>query len=90
LKIDAEGHELQVLKGSDRLLKEFSPIILYENIAGSQGSNLPVANFLTSIDYKLFKYQPYLQKLIPVNLEEGNLNNLNVIAISQKHFSSSI
>jgi FkbM family methyltransferase len=90
LKIDAEGHELQVLKGSDRLLKEFSPIILYENIAGSQGSNLPVANFLTSIDYKLFKYQPYLQKLIPVNLQEGNLNNLNVIAISQKHFSSSI
>ncbi|MCY7391375.1 MAG: FkbM family methyltransferase, partial [Leptolyngbyaceae cyanobacterium CAN_BIN12] len=58
LKIDAEGHELQVLQGSDRLLKAYSPIVLYENIAGSQGSNLPVAEFLTGIGYQLFRYQP--------------------------------
>ena len=43
LKIDAEGHELQVLKGSEQILARFSPKILYENIAGSKGSNLPVA-----------------------------------------------
>ncbi|NEQ98345.1 MAG: FkbM family methyltransferase, partial [Cyanothece sp. SIO2G6] len=35
LKIDAEGHEMQVLKGGDRLLSKFSPGILYENIAGA-------------------------------------------------------
>jgi FkbM family methyltransferase len=84
LKIDAEGHELQVLRGSDRLLKEFSPIILYENIADSTSSNLPVAKFLTGIGYKLFTYRSYLQKLIPLNTD-ADLGMLNIIAMpSQK------
>lgn len=81
LKIDAEGHELQVLRGSDLILTEFKPIILYENIAASQGSNLPVADFLRNIGYRLFRYQPYLQKLIPVNANNDFRNSLNVIAI---------
>ncbi|ELS33692.1 MULTISPECIES: FkbM family methyltransferase [Pseudanabaena] len=84
LKIDAEGHELQVLKGSDRLLTEFKPIILYENIAGSQGSNLPVADFLRSIGYQLFRYQPYLQKLISVDVNGDFQNRLNIIALPQR------
>jgi FkbM family methyltransferase len=77
LKIDAEGHELAVLMGSQRILSEFAPIILYENIAGSQGSNLPVANYLIDQGYNLFRYQPYLQDLIPLanlNTLQGNLN----------------
>jgi FkbM family methyltransferase len=85
LKIDAEGHELQVLKGSDRLLTEFAPIILYENIAGSQGSNLPVADYLRSIGYRLFRYQPYLQKLIPVDVNADFQGSLNVIALPPSH-----
>ena len=85
LKIDAEGHELQVLKGSDRLLREFAPVILYENIAGSQGSNLPVANFLRSIGYQLFCYQPYLQKLIPVDVNNDFQSRLNIIALPQSN-----
>ncbi len=84
LKIDAEGHELQVLKGCDRLLTEFAPIILYENIAGSQGSNLPVADYLRSIGYQLFRYQPYLQKLIPVDVNADIQGSLNIIALPQK------
>jgi FkbM family methyltransferase len=85
LKIDAEGHELQVLKGSDRLLTEFAPIILYENIAGSQGSNVPVANYLQSIGYKLFRYQPYFKNLIPVDISADFANSLNIIALPQKY-----
>ncbi|WP_019501416.1 FkbM family methyltransferase [Pseudanabaena sp. PCC 6802] len=81
LKIDAEGHEIKVLQGSDRLLKEFSPIILYENIVDATSSNLPAAKFLTNIGYKLFKYQPYLQKLIPLNAEADLLGMLNVVAM---------
>jgi len=84
LKIDAEGHELQVLRGSDRLLSEFAPVILYENIAGSQGSNLPVANYLQSIGYKLFRYQPYLQNLISIDMNADFGNSLNIIALPQK------
>ena len=85
LKIDAEGHELQVLKGSDRLLREFAPVILYENIAGSQGSNLSVANFLRSVGYQLFCYKPYLQKLIPVDVNRDFQSSLNIIALPQSN-----
>jgi hypothetical protein len=81
LKIDAEGHELQVLQGSQRLIEQFSPVILYENIAGSQGSNVEVAEYLKSIGYQLFRYQPYLQQLIPVDIAAEFRGSLNLIAM---------
>jgi FkbM family methyltransferase len=81
LKIDAEGHEMQVLLGSDRILREFKPVILYENIAGSKGSNLPVAEYLLSKGYALFRYQPYLNHLIPASSAEELQGNLNIIAL---------
>ncbi|MEW5859224.1 MAG: FkbM family methyltransferase [Cyanobacteriota bacterium] len=81
LKIDAEGHEMQVLEGSNRILNEFAPAILYENIAGNKGSNLAVAEFLTLRGYQLFRYQPYLQQLIPVNSAEDLQGRLNIIAL---------
>ncbi|MGV0024341.1 FkbM family methyltransferase [Phormidesmis priestleyi] len=80
LKIDAEGHELQVLLGSDRILSEFAPVILYENIAGSKGSNIPVAEWLLSKGYRLFRYQPFLQNLVPIAVLE-EFHGLNVIAL---------
>jgi FkbM family methyltransferase len=81
LKIDAEGHEMSVLLGSEKILSEFCPIILYENIAMSKGSNLPVADYLKSKGYKLFRYQPYAQELIPINSSDELEGNLNVIAV---------
>ena len=81
LKIDAEGHEVPVLKGSDRILSEFRPVILYENIAGSQGSNLPVAELLISKQYELFTYQPFIQQLIPVLELDALEGSLNVVAV---------
>jgi FkbM family methyltransferase len=80
LKIDAEGHEVQVLLGSDRILSEFAPVILYENIAGSKGSNLPVAELLISKGYQLFHYQPFLQNLVPI-VSLDAFHGLNVIAL---------
>lgn len=81
LKIDAEGHELQVLQGSDRILTQYKPVILYENIAGSKGSNLPVAQHLTANGYQLFRYQPYVAGLIAIESIEALQDNLNVIAL---------
>jgi len=81
LKIDAEGHEMSVLIGSEKILSKFFPIILYENIASSKGSNLPVAEYLKSKGYKLFRYQPYAQELIPINSSDELEGNLNVIAV---------
>jgi FkbM family methyltransferase len=81
LKIDAEGHEMSVLTGSEKILSHFAPIILYENIAGSKGSNLPVADYLRSKGYELFRYQPFLQALLPVSSVEDLQGNLNIIAL---------
>jgi Methyltransferase FkbM domain len=81
LKIDAEGHEMKVLQGSDRLLQKFSPCILYENIAGTQNSNTAVAEYLQSKGYQLYRYQPYLQTLIPLQSLQDLQGNLNIIAL---------
>ncbi|NES99435.1 MAG: FkbM family methyltransferase [Sphaerospermopsis sp. SIO1G1] len=82
LKMDAEGHEMAVLSGGKKLINQFKPVILYENIAGSQGSNIGVAQYLENIGYQLFYYQPFIQQLIPVNSPE-NYQQLNFIAVPQ-------
>jgi hypothetical protein len=57
-------------------------MILYENIAGYKGSNfLPVADYLRGLGYRLFRYQPYLQNLIPVDVNADFQDSLNVIAL---------
>lgn len=81
LKIDAEGHEMQVLKGSDRILSEFAPNILYENIAGSQSSNTDVAQYLLSKGYQLFCYQPFVRTLTPLSVGQELSGILNIIAL---------
>lgn len=80
LKVDAEGHELKVLEGGERLIREFKPTILYENIASAHLSNLPVAKYLISIGYKLYYYQPYFKKLIPIDITNKFDHHLNIIA----------
>ncbi len=83
LKIDAEGHELQVLKGSEQVLTKFAPIIIYENLnlELAQPHYLNIANFLQGMDYKLFRYQPYLQRLIPIDVNVDFQHSLNIIAL---------
>ncbi len=80
LKLDAEGHELNVLQGALQLLKTFAPVILYENIAGAQGSNLVVAEFLMQQGYELNIYQPYLKQLVPLNSLTEVKGQLNLVA----------
>ncbi|MBD2069876.1 FkbM family methyltransferase [Leptolyngbya sp. FACHB-671] len=89
LKIDAEGHEMQVLKGCDRILRDFKPSILYENIAGSKANNQPVAEFLITQGYNLFYYRPYIQELIPVNIDQTLTNKLNIVALPHTSNASS-
>ena len=83
IKIDAEGHEMQVLEGSENLIKQFQPGIIYENISGSKGSNQAVAELLQTKGYQLFSYQPFTQKLIAINSLEDLYNNLNIIALPE-------
>jgi FkbM family methyltransferase len=81
LKLDAEGHEINVLRGAQRLLAEFSPVILYENIAGAQGSNVEVAQFLIEHGYQLNVYQPYLQQLTALDSLNELGGQLNIVAM---------
>jgi hypothetical protein len=81
MKLDAEGHEISVLKGCSQILANYKPTILYENIAAHQGSNVTVAEFLRNQGYQLNYYRPYLQDLIPVESEQDLQNQLNIIAL---------
>ncbi len=88
LKIDAEGHEMAVLEGSNQILAQFEPIILYENIEVGQSSNNQVAEYLNNKGYKLFQYQPYRQELIPVNFAKDFQEQLNLIAVHSHQVSA--
>lgn len=81
LKIDAEGHEMQVLAGCEQILAQFAPGIIYENIAGAKGSNTAIGEYLQAKGYELFYYQPYLQNLIPIHSVDDIQGNLNIIAL---------
>lgn len=81
LKIDAEGHELQVLMGSERILTEFMPMVLYENIGFSETANLDAARFLQAKGYQLFRYIPYVQTLSHLDSISASQESLNIIAI---------
>jgi FkbM family methyltransferase len=83
LKIDAEGHEVEVIAGAGRLLERFSPLIIYENLAGSQGSNVGMAEVLVAKGYCLARFEPGSFRLVPIGLDESLDGNLNVIAISE-------
>lgn len=53
LKIDVEGHELQVLRGAIKTIVEFNPIIFYE----AHGTELAeIYDLLTELGYKLYWY----------------------------------
>jgi hypothetical protein len=69
-----------VLRGCDRILSEFAPVILYENVAGSQGINLEVANFLIQNNYQLHVYRPYLQQIVTLNSLDDLNGQLNIVA----------
>jgi len=81
IKIDAEGHELSVLLGSQEILSKYSPLILYENIASEKSSNYEVSEFLHNNGYTLFFYQPYLKRLETIVDLNDTENRLNIIAM---------
>jgi FkbM family methyltransferase len=86
LKIDAEGHELQILLGSHHLLSRFKPKIMYENAASTNfyeitASNRTVAELLTTQGYQLYRYRPYIRDLVAIESFDQLRGNLNIIAL---------
>lgn len=81
LKIDAEGHELAVLSGAARLLNEFAPAIIYENMVGERSGDVDVSIHLQGLGYQLFRYQPFLKELAPAGTIADRQGALNIVAI---------
>ena len=78
IKCDAEGHELEVLKGGEQLLRKFHPIISLESEARHCGIDnvMSVFNFLNKLDYKgFFVDGGSMLSLDNFNIEKHQLNN---------------
>jgi hypothetical protein len=80
IKISTDGNELAILIGSEQILSLFAPTIIYNSYT-SNGIDLEAARYLLDRGYELFRYQPYLQQLIPL-INEGDFNEvMKAIAI---------
>jgi FkbM family methyltransferase len=55
LKLDVEGSELDILKGSYNTIKESRPLIIYENL---NNSNLNPATYLSNLEYEIYQIEP--------------------------------
>lgn len=82
IKIDVEGHELQVLKGSIKTIHEYKPVIFYE----AHGNDLDeIYDMLSAMDYKLYWYP--CPNYNPNNYNNNKINVfggggvLNILAI---------
>jgi len=86
LKIDVEGHELQVLRGAINTIVEFNPIVFYE----AHGTDLAeIYDLLTDLGYRLYwypcpNYNPGNYKRNPVNMF-GNGGVSNILALPKQH-----
>jgi FkbM family methyltransferase len=83
IKISTEGSELDILIGCTETLTKFAPTIIYNSYT-SKGVNLAAAEYLIDRGYELFRYQPYLQQLIPLVNEADFAEVLKAIAIPKK------
>jgi FkbM family methyltransferase len=78
IKIDAEGQELNILKGAAELLREESPLILFE-IKHGMDLHLELVNAFAAAGYRSYRLLPGPLLLEPFNLEgeiDGFLLNL--------------
>ena len=82
IKISTQGNELAVLTGGKETIAKFRPTIIYTNYT-SKGVNLAAAEYLIDRGYQLFRYQPYLQQLIPLVNEGDFAEVVKAVAIPQ-------
>jgi FkbM family methyltransferase len=80
IKISTEGSELAILIGCQATIARFTPTIIYNNYT-SKGIDLAAAEYLIDRGYQLFRYQPYLQQLIPLVNESDFAEVVKAIAL---------
>jgi FkbM family methyltransferase len=80
IKISTEGSELAILIGCQATITRFAPTIIYNNYT-SKGIDLATAEYLIDRGYELFRYQPYLQQLIPLVNQSDFAEVIKAIAL---------
>jgi FkbM family methyltransferase len=80
IKISTEGSELAILIGCEQMITKFAPTIIYNSYT-SKGIDLATAEYLLDRGYELFRYQPYLQQLVPLVDESDFAEVIKAIAI---------
>jgi FkbM family methyltransferase len=82
MKLDVEGSEERVLRGAQKTLAQFRPVLLIEMNDRSlqwQGSSCrDIAQFLRSIDYCIYCFEPSTGGLLPAR---GDFFSENVVAV---------
>lgn len=70
IKMDAEGAELDIIRGGERLLTQESPLIQYEIKAGSV-LNLDLVAAFERLGYRSYRLIPGLNALAPFDIAAG-------------------
>jgi FkbM family methyltransferase len=65
IKMDAEGEELNILKGGEAFLSATSPLIMFELMHGQEAVSLPLVNRFLEMGYNNYRLAPALNILIP-------------------------
>ncbi len=74
IKIDVEGHELEVINGAIKLIKNYKPNLIIEiEERHSKRNIIETINFVSKIGYKVFVYNNFLKEI----KTEENLDKFN-------------
>lgn len=82
IKIDAEGHEIEILKGGLEFFFNQHPVVMLEVIGPDNYTNLDLVDAFMAADYQIFQLLPSLNILVPT--DKININKtipLNIYAL---------
>ena len=78
VKIDVEGHELEVIQGSRKVLKKYKPILLVEiEQRHLEHSFFDVVKYIENLGYNTYFFKNYnLQTIDKFDLETDQIKNI--------------
>jgi FkbM family methyltransferase len=79
LKVDAEGHDLAVLRGASAYLEAVKPVVIVESWAKA----LKLRAFLADFGYRLYRYEDRESRLVEHGTEESGQADL--LALVDEH-----